>query len=497
MSFINLGLFILSGIFMNGRWIAPIAFWIAPFFMQRFLRKQKLSIGAISALIADYVVMIVSFWGVIPVEGVLYFLITFGLAAVMVWLPFFLDRLLYRKLPGFLSTLVLPIAFTLIEYATAMFSPYGAWGGVGATQIDHAAFAQIASLTGRWGIAFLVMWFPSVLNWIIENGMNWRKWVKGAALFGGILLAVVVYGNVRLNIIQDRTPTVRAAGISPSRIEERWDDPKFWTFYEKVLENKPLAMEEVSRVKSLERSFADELFLLTTCEADAGSKIIVWAETSLLLFEGDEKDFMETYRSLAQNRGIYLVTGVMVVRQATDEPFDNMAYLFSPDGTVDHYTKTKIVLGDEQRHGTGAFFVEPTPYGKLGVILCNDQLFPSYVGKLRGVDILAVPCDDWAAIDPYFTLFASLYSIEYGFNIITPAIEGLSAAYDFKGRTISQADYFTSDPKVFVAEVPVSGVVTPYSVLGDWLVYGCLAGVVVLVIIGVVEAQRRKRAAQS
>jgi apolipoprotein N-acyltransferase len=151
--------------------------------------------------------------------GLLVFLIVFAFTAVSLWLPFFLDRLLYRRLPGFFSTLVLPIAFMLVEYAVSLLSPYGAWGCLGATQMGHAAFAQIASVTGRWGITFLVMWFPSVLNWIMENGTNRRACVKGAAIFGGILLAVLVYGNVRLNSLQAPTPTVRAAGISPSNAE--------------------------------------------------------------------------------------------------------------------------------------------------------------------------------------------------------------------------------------------------------------------------------------
>jgi apolipoprotein N-acyltransferase len=190
MQYLFLLIFTGAAMLSNGRFIAPLAFWIAPFFMQRYLRKQALLIGAVTAFLADYTVSIVCWWGVIPVEGALYFLIVFAIAVTSLWLPFFLDRLLYRKLPGFLSTLVLPVAFTLVEYALAMLNPYGAWGCVGATQTAHAALAQIASVTGRWGITFLVMWFPSVLNWIFDNGADrffsasWRTATSGSISLG-------------------------------------------------------------------------------------------------------------------------------------------------------------------------------------------------------------------------------------------------------------------------------------------------------------------------
>jgi apolipoprotein N-acyltransferase len=494
MNFIFLSLFVGTALFSNGRWIAPLAFWIAPFFMQRYLRKQRLFVGSVTAFLADYAVTTVCWWGLIPVEGALYFLITFAIAATSLWLPFLLDRLLYGKLAGFHSTLVLPIIFTLIEYTTAMLSPYGAWGCVGATQTPHMALSQIASVTGRWGITFLVMWFPSTINWIIDNFLDLRRCVQGSVLFGSILLCVLVYGNIRLYIVGDGASTVRASGISPSGVEKRFDDPDFWRFYDRVLERAPLSSEVVSEVKDLENRIAEELFASTKREAAAGSKIIAWAESSLLLFEEDEKRFLEECRGLSSSQNIHLLTGVMVVRQGTDEPFENMAYLFTPDGSVDSYTKTMIGIGDEQRHGTGEVLREPTEYGVLGAILCNDQSYPSYVRKLRGADLVMIPHDDWRAIDPYFTSFAGLYSIEYGFNILIPAIQGLSAAFDFKGRLISKADYFTSSPPtIVVAQIPVSGDATPYSVLGDWFVYCCLAGAAVLGVAGIVEKRKRTK----
>ena len=66
-------------LFANGRWIIPLAIWLAGVFIIRFLRTQKPVRGLILVLLASIVVTIVAWRGMIPVPGVFYYLIAAGI----------------------------------------------------------------------------------------------------------------------------------------------------------------------------------------------------------------------------------------------------------------------------------------------------------------------------------------------------------------------------------------------------------------------------------
>jgi len=51
---------------------------------------------------------------------------------------------------------------------------------------------------------------------------------------------------------------------------------------------------------------------------------------------------------------------------------------------------------------------------------------------------------------------ASFRGIECGFSIVRATGNGLSAAFDYQGRSLATADYFTTK-QAMVSHVPVSG----------------------------------------
>jgi apolipoprotein N-acyltransferase len=61
---------------------------------------------------------------------------------------------------------------------------------------------------------------------------------------------------------------------------------------------------------------------------------------------------------------------------------------------------------------------------------------------------------------------------------------------DYEGNVLAASDYFTSDPQVMVAYVPMQGVRTIYATIGDLFAWLSIAGLVVL--IGVAIARRPK-----
>jgi apolipoprotein N-acyltransferase len=63
-------------------------------------------------------------------------------------------------------------------------------------------------------------------------------------------------------------------------------------------------------------------------------------------------------------------------------------------------------------------------------------------------------------------------------------------AVDYEGQVLAASDYFSTDPQVMVASVPVHGVRTIYATIGDLFAWLSVAGLVVL--IGVALARRPK-----
>ena len=67
---------------------------------------------------------------------------------------------------------------------------------------------------------------------------------------------------------------------------------------------------------------------------------------------------------------------------------------------------------------------------------------------------------------------------------------GLSMAVDYEGHVLAATDFYSTDPQVMVAYVPMQGVHTIYATIGDLFAWLSIAGLFVL--IGVAIARRRK-----
>lgn len=145
-----------------------------------------------------------------------------------------------------------------------------------------------------------------------------------------------------------------------------------------------------------------------------------------------------------------------------------------------------MVLGD------GKVSTVQTPYGRLSSVICYDMSFLDTIRQAgqAGADVMLVPGYDWRGIDPYNTQIATFRAIENGFSLVRQASNGLAMTVDYEGNVLAASDYFTTDPQVMVAYVPMQGVRTIYATIGDLFAWLSVAGLVVL--IGVAIARRRK-----
>jgi apolipoprotein N-acyltransferase len=58
-------------------------------------------------------------------------------------------------------------------------------------------------------------------------------------------------------------------------------------------------------------------------------------------------------------------------------------------------------------------------------------------------------------------------------------------AVDYEGNVLASTDFFTADPQVMVAYVPMQGVHTIYANIGDLLAWLSIAGLVGLIVVAI------------
>jgi len=490
--------------FGTARWTIPLAAWLFPIFLLRFVRTQPLWRGILLVLLATELVVGAAWQGGFlgpTIPEALYFLLVF-VTGVLVTLPYLIDRVLAPRLGGWLCTLVFPLATATVWYLFALVSPYGTTMNPAYTQYGNLPLLQLLSVTGVWGIVLVMSWLASVVNWAWERGFAWPRVRGGAALYAGLLALILLGGGARLALFPAQGSTVRVAGISPSQAVIA-----AYAKQESHLSQHDWQAIFSGRATQADREFLrqasapvfDELFALSLQEAHAGAKIILWPEASgdVYLLQEDEAALIARASALARATGTYLDMGVGVLLShpvPSRWGFDESILLDPSGNVVGRYEKAHPLPGMDAGMvpGDGQVPTVQTPYGRLSTVVCYDADFP---GTLRqagqaGADILLVPSNDWQAIDPYHTQLTTFRAIENGYSLVRQATNGLAMTVDYEGNVLAASDFFTTDPQVMVAYVPMQGVRTIYATIGDLFAWLSVAGLVVL--IGVALARRRK-----
>src|SRR6516164_1684287 len=205
----------IGGVFATlclGRGTIPLAAWLAPIFLLRFARTTPPFAGLLSIWLVLLVAGIVSNRGVIPLSGLAYFGVVLMIAIVLT-LSYVADRLLASKFAGLASTLIFPLACVAVELINTRTSPFGSWGSVAYTQYGNLPLMQLASVTGIFGIAFLIAWFASVVNWAWDQNFAWYAIRVGVLPYAGVFCLVMLAGTTRLGLGVSDVKSIRAAVI--------------------------------------------------------------------------------------------------------------------------------------------------------------------------------------------------------------------------------------------------------------------------------------------
>lgn len=464
-----LGLGTIALAFGNGVWaFAPLA-WIAPILILRFMRGHGIWRACLFGSLACVLAAQVHYMGY-ALPGPKLVGITMGLLVGLVsFLPFLADRLLSPRLQGFSSVLVFPLATVCLGYPLTVW--LGSWGSPAYTQHGQLVLIQLVSLTGIYGLTFLMALFASLVVRFWEQGFAWAR-IRPALLGYLCLLGLILFfGEMRLTFFAPRAETVRVAAITSTNSIYEGPSSSDGDYREKFREHSAVAAAEV----------IDE----TRRAARFGARLVVWQEGCVPLHDDDEEDFLRRAQAVAVEEGIYLAAAVFVVGDRfPNELGENKVLWITPAGEIERaYLKARPVPGIEPCvAGDGRIHVEQTPFGKISAAICYDLDFPSLIQQAGGADVMVAPANDWQAINPLHTRMAAFRAVENGFSVVRATGMGLSAAFDPQGRILASSDYYHTTDAIMIADIPKEGTTTLYNQAGDWFAW--LAMLAMAVVVG-------------
>jgi apolipoprotein N-acyltransferase len=480
-------LWLVIGTLLSFFWVIPLNLWLAPVFMLRFTRTQKVWRGFLLVWLASFATLSIVMRSMMPFPLPMY-LVTIAISALMVGaLPYLVDRLLSHRLKSFAATLVFPLAMTAMDFISVTTSPMGSIGAQAYAQHGNLAFLQVLSITGMWGITFLVNWFGAVVNWAWERSFDWPKIRRGVALYAGVMLLVMLYGGARLAYAPAPIGTVRVHGITEVDMHEN------------LAELNQAKQNDWGAYRQMTAELHERYFEGTVHEARAGAQIVLWPELAAWVASEDEAAFIARGQAIAREEDIYLAMPMGTVYEGDNSPWENKLIVVDPSGEIvmEHYKYGGQMI-EGFKPGDGVLRTVETPFGTLSGIICWDTDFPAAVSQAgrNGTDVLLSPSMDYRAIDPIHAHMAVFRAIENGVSVVRQADNGLSIVSDPYGRTLAAVDHFTASERVTVAQVPANGgVFTLYPIIRDLFGWLAVAGLALVALWAVIQGRRARRAA--
>ena len=401
----------------------------------------------------------------------------FGALAPAVWRP---------EHP-LLGTAGLAALWTVIEWIRGAFPIGGfAWGQLGSTQVDAPAL-PLASVTGVWGLSFMVLFASGLLLLALER---WGSGRRGGAL--GLAATAVA-----LTLLPAAVPMPPPNGASVDVAAIQVD---------------------VSSVQDLAGAEEDLAVARLNAErhlalGDDPPQLAVWGEGALDPgVTGDPRVMSKVSDSIAQ------VKAPTIAGAVVDDP-DGRQYTstlaFDGSGAVvDRYDKVKLVpFGEyvpfrdrlgwisatqqievDRTPGTDVSLISLPGLPPIGTPICYENSFPAIDREMvrEGAGFLVLTINnasyDRTAASEQHLQMSRLRAVENGRWVVHAAVSGISAFIDPEGGVVETAGLF--EPATLRRTVVSSSRITPYARLGDWLPLASI--VMVLGVFAIPRGPRRE-----
>jgi apolipoprotein N-acyltransferase len=476
--------------------VIPLAAWLAPVFLLRFARTSRRPRAGLTLVFLAYAAAVLAASRGLPFNffGLLGNVLFKGL---MWTLPYAIDRLLTQRLEGWARSLVFPLAFTSVDWVLSLLKVSNS-GSPAYSQYGNLALLQLLSITGMWGITFLIMWCAAILNDLWEHRFDWRSLRGQLGLFAGLLAMALLFGSLRLNMAAPASQPVEAATITvDGTVVDQATHGIDWATFNRSSDAQRAALRPKLAAT------VDQMLARSETALRGRAKIVAWQESSAWVLEEDKPAVLEQAASLARHYAAYLQISLEVFTRTPNLPYlRNQSILIDPSGRVLWtYDKTYPVPYDEAFatiSGPGKLPLVDTPYGRWSTAICYDTYYPALIrqaGK-NHADILFAPSNDVRPYAASALAMADYRAIENGFTMIRPTGNGLSAVIDPRGRVLASQDFFTNSSGIMLTSLPMHRVATLYSRVGDAFAYLCATGLILLTSWALLRRERPAAVAQ-
>lgn len=489
----------------------PVLAWISlvPLFLA--LRSVTLGRG----------VFLGTLMGVIQAMITNYWLGTFNLLTLqfvtvvtaLEYVPFMAAALAVMKRSRSLGFIVFPAAWTLFDWMRSQGFLGYPWGMPGVSQYAFIPLIQAASVTGVWGVTFIVVLFNSVAASYVEGRLARTRIAKAPLIvLAAVLAAAMGWGAASMASASAGAPA-RAAGKTVRLA---------------------LVQQDADPRKDDYRAVFETLIRLTNEALAARPDLVVWSETAFVpnIRRWSREDpqkyplaaLVRDFLAYQKTIGTWLLTGnddyELVTRNGVEERFDyNGSVLFSPRGErVETYHKIHLVPFTEyfpfkkelpalyrMLQNFDAYLWEP---GKTRVVfrhplfsfstpICFEDSFPGDVrlfARAGAQVILNLSNDYWSLTDTEALQHAAnavFRAVENGRPLVRASASGLTCVVDTRGRITARGPLY--EPASLVVDVPLGddGRETVYTRWGDWFPLAMGGLLVIVLIIGLARGRQR------
>jgi apolipoprotein N-acyltransferase len=387
-----------------------------------------------------------------------------------------------------LACVVAPFLWTALEYFRTNIPIIGSsWDLSGYPATRSLALLQITSVTGIYGLCFLIAAFGSLLAYAVLARTR-RAWTI-AAVATALLIFTALVGP---KLIPAATPRYVAHLVQTNFPQSESYPPDWLTVH------------------------AGELDQLEKISVDAATEqpgIIIWPEVPAPFYL-QEPLFANRASQIARDANNYFLVGVLdwKIGAAGKWLAFNSAVLLDPAGQrVYSYNKihllpfgeyvplrgwltfAKKLTADISDFTPGSVYsVGQIPQGKFGTFICYEAIFPSEVRRFtaNGAQLLiTISNDGWfgrSSAPEQHMFMARVRAVENRRWLLRDTNNGYTESIDPYGRTAAQLPLDIRSQ--LTAPYDFRSDLTPYVRFGDWFSWLCI--IVTIALLGVAFTKR-------
>jgi apolipoprotein N-acyltransferase len=395
-----------------------------------------------------------------------------------------------------LACVLAPFLWVAVEFLRANLPIFAfPWNLIGYAASGNLALVQLTTITGIYGLSFIVAGFGSLLAYAVLSGRH-RAWQ--AVLVAAALLILVARGGA---YFVPQAAAHHVAHLVQTNFPQSEEYPPDWN-----------------------RIHAGEMNELESISVDAAKRepgLIVWPEVPAP-FSLQDAPFATRATEIARDSGSdFLVGGVDWKRSSAGAALaTNSAVLLDPSGRrVFTYDKIHLVPFGEyvplrrwltfagrltadisdfspgSAYSVGELRDGTASEQKFGVFICYEAVFPSEVRHftLGGAELLInMSNDGWfgrSAAPAQHLMMARVRAVENRRWLLRDTNNGYTASVDPYGRIVAALG--TDFRGELDAPYDFRSRLTPYTRFGDWFAWLCVIASFVLIGVSVLKDSQK------